>query len=69
MMLPTYRVRTWDSVLDEFTPDGEVAEFVTGQVGLRRAMRTLQANGYQCNRSGGDSDPSVLVERVESPPP
>ncbi len=64
MNTPSYRVLTWDHNLEEFTPQDGVPPLVHGVLELRKAIRQLQADGYPCNRSGGDSDASVLIERV-----
>ena len=66
---PEYRIRTYDVDAGEYTAQQGVEEVVSGQIGLRKALRTLQDMGYSCDRSGGSSDPSVLVERIESEKP
>lgn len=63
--MPQYRVMTYDMDTESFTTQDGVPEIVTGQTGLRRALRQLQDHGYPCNRSRRDSDPSVLVELIE----
>lgn len=64
---PQYQVLTWDIYTSEFTPQDGVPSIVTGVLELRRAIRALQAIGYSCHRSGGDSDAAVLIERIDSP--
>lgn len=61
-----YCIRTWDSDLKEFTPQAGVPSFNLTLYELRQSMRQLRDMGYACNRSGGDSDPSVLVERMDN---
>jgi hypothetical protein len=60
-----YRVLTYDIDLGKFTPQKGVRQLAYGLGGLKRALRKLQSMGYPCNRSGDDSDPSVLIERFE----
>lgn len=51
-----YRVFTWD--LQKFTPQKGVRCGPYSLWGLKRALRKLQAMGYECHRH----DFSVLVE-------
>ena len=68
-MTPLYTVRTWDSDLEDFTPhDAQSQNITLWQV--RSVLRDLRRLGYSCHRvrmphGGYDSDPSVLVERVD----
>lgn len=59
MRRPRYRVTTWDSDRQEFTPQAGVRAGPYTLGGLRRALRALRRMGYGCRRN----DPSVLVER------
>lgn len=68
-----YDVLTWDADQNGWTPqDGLENESQGVDIhGLRRVLRELRGFGYSCHRvreSDGtyDSDPSVLVERVDS---
>lgn len=63
-----YRVRTYDVNLKEFTVQEGVPEMVTGIRGLISAVRLLHELGYPCDRNADGSDPSVLIEKVETPP-
>jgi hypothetical protein len=66
LSLRTYRVRTWDTETQEYSAQDGVPEIVRGISGLRRAVRLLRLGGYTAHREGDDSDPSVLIERVDS---
>ncbi len=56
-----YRVLTWDSDLQEFTPQRGVRSGPYSLFALRKPLRKLQTMGYSACRD----DPSVLVEEVE----
>lgn len=55
-----YEVLTWDTDLEEFTPQDGVRKGPYTLFGLRKAIRALQKLGYD----GYRNDPSILVERV-----
>lgn len=59
MKQPRYAVLTWDIEREKFTPQRGVPCVVTGQLELRRALRSLQQMGYAARRG----DESVLVEK------
>ncbi len=59
-MRPRYYVSTWDSDLQEFTPQVGVRTGPYCLGGLRKALRKLAAMGYDVKRKGAVS---VLVER------
>jgi hypothetical protein len=65
-MTATYSIRTWDMELQEFTPQTGVPSSGLTIGDLKRSMRMLREIGYSCNRCGGDSDPSVLIEREDT---
>lgn len=69
--MPVFRVLTYNWELEEFTPQTGVPSIAVGLPELAKILRALQEIGYSCHRIGGhprgDSDPSVLVERVNGP--
>ena len=60
-MKPKYCVLTWDPERQRFTPQSGVRQGPYTIWGLRKALRKLQAMGYDTRRKGGHS---VLVERI-----
>ena len=72
---PRYDVLTWDMASQQYTEqDGMESRCLNvTKAGLRRVLRELRNEcGYSCHRvrdsfGGYDSDPSVLVERVDCP--
>lgn len=54
-----YSVTTWDSELQEFTPQEGVRSRHIRREDLRRVLRELRSYGYDTSRAGGHS---VLVE-------
>lgn len=60
---PIYEVRTWDTDLDEFTPQLGMDRWYYGFAGLREALRQLQSHGYV----GRKGDISARIERVDQP--
>jgi hypothetical protein len=67
---PRYRVLTWDIDLQKFTPQKGVRSGPYTLFGLRKALRKLREMGYSAHRTFdpdhcGDSDPCVLVERID----
>ena len=65
-----YRVLTWDTDKQKFTPQFGVRSGPYSLFGIRAAIRKLRTMGYSANRvfsedHCGWSDPSVLVERIE----
>lgn len=62
-MTATYSITTWDTDLQEFTPQIGCPETVTGPAELRDALRLLRSMGYDVQRANAHS---VLVERVEA---
>lgn len=57
---PKYRVTTWDSEKQAFTPQAGCRAGPYTQFGLRKALSRLRGMGYDVSRKGGHS---VLVER------
>lgn len=57
---PTYRIMTWDTEVQEFTPQDGVPEIAKGWRGLRSAMRSLRLIGYV----GGKGDSLAMVVRI-----
>ena len=62
-----YRVLTWDADLRAFTPQGglDMPHDNLTRWELRRYLAKLRQCGYSVHRTHGDSDPYVLVERVD----
>ena len=58
-----YQVTTWDMETQSFTPQKGVRKGPYSLFGLRKALRKLQAMGYDIAR---DDAPSVLVERIDN---
>jgi hypothetical protein len=58
-VVATFRVLTWDTDLQEFTPQDGVDPGPYTLFGLRPALRQLREMGY-----GGWQSPCVLVDRV-----
>jgi hypothetical protein len=61
MPRPRYYITTIDPDTSRFTPQRGVRTGPYTLWGLKRALRRLQALGYNCGRG----DPSVLVERAD----
>ena len=61
---PGYYVQTWDHDRREFTPQTGVPAGPHTKWGLRRALRQLQAQGYDTHRRGAWA---VLVELTPAP--
>lgn len=59
----TYKVTTWDTDLQQFTPQKGVPAFCKNWASLMRALRKLLEMGYAWG------DPSVSVEMVDGPCP
>lgn len=57
-----YFVRTWDVEQDNYTPQDGVNPGPHSLWDLKRALRELQACGYQCDRH----DSAVFVHRVDA---
>lgn len=55
----SYFVTTYDTKIEDFTPQRGVRTGPYSLFGLRKALRKLRAMGYDTNRQA----PSVLVER------
>ncbi len=62
-MKPRYRVTTWDTDKQQFTPQKGVRSGRYSLFGLRKALRKLRNLGYDTSRHGASS---VLVERSHS---
>jgi len=66
----TYRVRTYDFDIGEYTPQTDPWEGLTLWQ-LKAALKELKECGYTCHRTRGtdgehwDNDTSVLVERED----
>ncbi len=62
-----YNVTTWDIDLQEYTPQAGMkqpaANITLDQ--LRPALEELRTMGYTAHRTRDDSDPFVLVERID----
>jgi hypothetical protein len=58
-----YYVTTWDTELQEFTPQKGVRTGPWSLWGLRRALRALRDLGYIARKG----DPSTAVDRFELP--
>ncbi len=59
-----YRVQTWDTYANRFTPQKGVRIGPYSKWALRKALRALRNMGYDTSRPGGCA---VLVERIEKP--
>lgn len=57
-----YKVTTWDQDKQKFTPQMGVRKGPYSKWGLRRALRALQAIGYDTTRENGFC---VCVERYD----
>ncbi len=64
MKKPKYYVTTWDTDLQDFTPQAGVRTGPYSLFALRRAMRKLRDIGYAATRG----DMCVYVERVDPTP-
>jgi len=71
-MAPRYRVQTWDTERQEFTPQVGLDKWCDlTKWELAEALRQLKVLGYDCHRTRDpdgehrSSDASVLVERVD----
>lgn len=60
----TYQILTWDMDEQRYTPQIGVPEFVTGQLGLRKAVRMLRNLGYTAHRIGDDNDSYTLIQAI-----
>jgi len=61
----TYSIETWDSELQNYTPQEGVPSKNLNIHQLRRSMRMLRNMGYSVHRKGVDrenNDASVLIE-------
>jgi len=68
-MKAKYRVLTWDSEREEYTPQSGVRSGPYTLFGLRKAIRKLRSLGYPCNYLSKEpmlGDPSVCIERIDS---
>lgn len=62
-----YEVLTWDMHRQTFTPQDDVNPGPHSLWDLKRALRELQACGYQCDRRHGTcGDSAVYVSRAET---
>lgn len=75
MTQPLYSIRTWDPELQKYTPQIDVPCDNLTRAQLVASMRMLQDVGYSCHRirerdddgnhtGYADSDPSVMIERI-----